>query len=185
MTLNTALSLASAWLRCGYPEQGLELMTHTYNLGRETLGDRHPATVLTMQQLGRLYNALGHEDLALAFLLSAIDRASIQLGARHARVGQLMLSCGTTLYNMGHFDPAESMILEAHDILVDSLGAENHLSRNCLTLLIRIYEETDRPEMAEQCSDRLRLAEAGETSQEQPPSEPQPSPARTAATSSN
>ena len=94
----------------------------------EALGDRHPDTLTSINNLGTLLHSKGELDEAALLLDEALAMRRATLGARHPHTLGSMNNFARLLYDQGRLEEACMLLSEALDGCVATL-AEGHRTR--------------------------------------------------------
>ena len=92
---------------------------------RETLGEDHPDTVTTLNELGSLLKVQGHYEQAKPFYERSLKVLKKAFGDDHPRVATAHHNLAQLLRNQGHYDQAKWHSERSLKILKKSLG-EDH-----------------------------------------------------------
>ena len=116
---------------------------------RATLGDRHPDTLISMNNLGGLLLAQGKLDEAGVLLREAIEAKRATLGDRHPSTLASMNNLGGLLHDQGKLDEAEPLWREALEVKRVMLGdrhPDTLISMNNLGALLQDQGKLDEAE---------------------------------------
>ena len=100
----------------GKYDEAEPLYREALKVQRETLGDRHPSTLASINNLGTLLKVKG--DLAAAELLhrEVLEVQRVSLGDRHPNTLISINNLGTLLYTKGDLAAAEPLFREALEV---------------------------------------------------------------------
>ena len=137
---NSTLSTLACELQTQGKYDEAEPLSHeVLEVERETLGNRHPSTLISINNLGSLLQAKG--DLAAAELLlrEALEVQRETLGNRHPSTLTSINNLGLLLYAKGDLAAAELLLCEALELQRETLGNRHPstlVSINNLSLLL-------------------------------------------------
>ncbi|EOD12957.1 hypothetical protein EMIHUDRAFT_452118 [Emiliania huxleyi CCMP1516] len=103
-------------------EVGEALLREALEASRETLGDNHPDTLTSINNLGMLLEAKGDLDGAEALLREALEARRETLGDRHPRTLTSIYNLGSLLQDKGDLEGAEALKREALEGQRETLG---------------------------------------------------------------
>lgn len=92
---------------------------------RSQLGEDHPHTAASLNNLAALYNAQGRYGEAEPLLRQALEIVQSQLGDNHPHTAASLSGLALLLYVQGRYGEAELFFLQALVICMQTLG-ENH-----------------------------------------------------------
>ncbi len=113
------------------------------------LGDRHPSTATSLNNLAELYRSMGRYEAAEPLFLEALEISQAQLGDRHPDTGTSLNNLALLYYAMGRYEAAEPLFLEALEIRQAQLGDRHPDTGTSLNNLAALYESMGRYEAAE------------------------------------
>jgi len=125
-----------------YQAQGLYQPAVTYyeavsNLSQRRLGDRHPDTASSYNNLAALYESMGRYEEALPLYQLALEISKEQLGDRHPDTATSYNNLAELYRSMGRYEEALPLYQLALEIFSNGLG-ENH--PNTQTVMMNYYQ---------------------------------------------
>ena len=96
---------------------------------REVLGDRHPHTLVSINNLGLLLKAQGKYDEAEPLFREALQARRETLGDRHPDTLISINNLGMLLKEQGKYDEAEPLFREALKVWRETLGDRHPATR--------------------------------------------------------
>jgi CHAT domain-containing protein len=130
---------AIALFRKGQPARAIPLAQRAVEIGREVLGEKHPAYAISLNNLALMCQAMGDHKQALPLCKQALQIRKEALGEKHPDYAQ-SLNCLAGLYDfMGDYRAALPLYKQALAIRKETQG-ENHLRyANTLHNLAGLY----------------------------------------------
>ena len=135
------------------------LLHESLQAKRETHGDRHPETLIGLNQLGLLHHKARKFAEAEPFLREALMGRLEVLGERHPQTLNSRGNLCDTLREMGHIDEAADALGDAVDVATATLGADHRvtlaLSGKAKQLSVALEEEAaaDEASLAREAAD--------------------------------
>ena len=118
-------------------EQALEIRTRV-------LGEEHPDTLGSMNDVAVLYHEQGRYTEAEPLLLRALEIDERVLGREHADTLKTMNNLGSLYYDQGRYAEAEPLLFRALEINERVLGAEHPATLDSLNNLGLLYYDQGR-----------------------------------------
>jgi len=84
------------------------------------------------------------------------------LGDSHPDVTESLTSLGALLMNQHKLAEAEPLLLKTHESLQQNEKVETKYKRNTLTLLVRLYKDWDKAELAAEWKQKLEIFDKAE-----------------------
>ena len=112
------------------------------------LGNEHPATLSTLNNLGVAYLSAGRRDEAVALLEKARSAAVATLGAEHPITLTTMSSLAIGYQHTGRLQEAIPLFERVRDGLVKTLGADHPETLTSLSNLAHAYQDAGRAQEA-------------------------------------
>ena len=117
----------------------LPLMQEALRKTEEVLGREHLRTGDSLNNLARLYQAMGEYDRALPLFLRALDIAEKTLGQNHPETGTSLNNLANLYESMGEYDRALPLHLRALDIVEKTQGPNHPVTGTSLNNLANLY----------------------------------------------
>lgn len=143
-------NLATTLRALGEPAEAEEFFFKSLAVQDEVLRENHPNRAFSRVGLASLYRDLERYDEAEVLLREALAIRRAGLPAGHRHIGEALSNLGATLMDQGRFEEAEPYLAEALDVLMEAEGPDAGRTRSARNRLGRLYEETDRADLAEQ-----------------------------------
>jgi serine/threonine protein kinase/Tfp pilus assembly protein PilF len=126
---------------------------------RREFGETHRDTLIATQNLGETIERQGrHADAELVY--APLYAAAPRSDAPPAQIARWMAPYGLCLMRLGRYADAELPLLEAHRRLEATRQADSPWTRRVIQGLIRIYEQTGRPDQATRWTALLAASDA-------------------------
>ena len=104
------------------------------------LGEEHPDTLISVNNLGTLLIAQGKHAAAEQLLVPAeIATRKVFAGDNARRLASFLLTLGEARKGLGEFAAAETNLLEAQPIFVKSRGPQHKDTRECTQAIVDLY----------------------------------------------
>ena len=103
-------------------------------------GDRHPDTVISLNNLALLYQSMGQYERALPLYESALEIMRSELGDRHPHTAGSLFNLAALYYNTQKYQKALIFIQEALEIYIPTLGNEHPTTQNANDWLQKIQQ---------------------------------------------
>ena len=108
---------------------------------RRVLGDDHPDTLTSINNMGALLNKLGRYDDAAEVLRAGEPAARrVWTGSMTRWLGNYLAKLGVTLLALNDFSDAEETLVEAHGLLAAGFGEDHARTTKTVNELIKLYE---------------------------------------------
>ena len=111
---------------------------------KAALGDRHPYTALSLNNLAELYRSQGRYGEAEPLYLEALEIYKAALGERHPNTALSLNNLATLYRSQGRYVEAEPLYLEALEIRTAELGDRHPDTAQSLNNLAGLYESQGR-----------------------------------------
>ncbi len=154
-TMEAVNNLAVIYRRTGQLDKAEPLYLEDFETSRRLLGDEHPDLLVTMTNLGRLYISQERYTEAEAILARALATSRKVQPTGYFGTGFTLQTYGDALLGLGRFAEAEAALLEANDTLRRALGANSPSLNRVFESLARLYELTDKKQLAEEWRRKL------------------------------
>ena len=92
---------------------------------KEVLGEKHPDTAMSYNNIGNVYYNLGDYNEALEYFNKALEIKKEVLGEKHANIASSYLNIGNLYYKLGDYKKALKYHNKALEIFRSELG-ESH-----------------------------------------------------------
>ncbi|MFU8828675.1 MAG: tetratricopeptide repeat protein, partial [Phycisphaerales bacterium] len=107
---------------------------------RRVLGDEHPDTLNSINNMGSLLNAQGKLAEADPYSREALDGFRRVLGNEHPNTLLSMYNLGKTLVALQKWDEAQALCLECHERNEKRYGPDHKETTNAINLLVELYD---------------------------------------------
>jgi eukaryotic-like serine/threonine-protein kinase len=149
VTLQTQTNLAPMLVTLGKLDEAEAMYDQLLSAQKRVLGEEHLQTLYLMNNIASLYAFRGRPAEAYALLDTVVAHARNMLPMSRAHLSVFLTARAITLGAQARFIEAEADLLEALDLLISS-GESKPETRDLITqMLIRVYDESGRPEDAE------------------------------------
>ena len=118
------------------------------NIRQAELGDRHPNTATSLNNLAGLYDSQGRYAEAEPLYQQALDIRQAELGDRHPNTANSLNNLAALYRSQGRYAEAEPLFQQALDIRQAELGNRHPNTANSLFNLAGLYHQTQRPQLA-------------------------------------
>jgi tetratricopeptide (TPR) repeat protein len=132
---------------------------------RERLGEQHPDTAASLNNLARLYQAQGRYDEAEPLYQQALAIMRERLGEQHPHTAASLNNLAMLYQAQGRYDEAEPLYQQALAIMRERLGEQHPDTATSLNNLAMLYQAQGRYDEAEplyQQALAIRKARLGE-----------------------
>ncbi len=119
------------------------------NIYRSQLGNEHPSTATSLNNLALLYSAQGRYREAEPLYLDALNIRRNQLGTEHLDTANSLNNLAALYYSQGRDREAEPLLLNALNIRRSQLGDEHPDTATSLNNLAELYRAQGRDREAE------------------------------------
>ena len=106
----------------GQLEEARPLLEEALQAQRETLGDRHRSTLISIGNMGQLLQAMGKLEEAMPLYEEALQGKRETLGDRHPSTLTSISNMGDLLKNMGKLEEARPLLEEVVQVGKETLG---------------------------------------------------------------
>jgi tetratricopeptide (TPR) repeat protein len=117
-------------------------------ISRSELGDRHPDTALSMNNLAELYRSMGQYERALPLFESALEIRRSELGDRHPSTATTLNNLAGLYRSMGQYERALPLFESALEIWRSELGDRHPNTATSLNNLAGLYRSMGQYERA-------------------------------------
>ncbi|KAH7143641.1 P-loop containing nucleoside triphosphate hydrolase protein [Dactylonectria macrodidyma] len=146
----TLLRLVAGFLRDrGRWREREPISTKLLDLQRETLGEKHPNTILSMDSLARTYRMQGRFRDAESVQVRVLDLQREVLGEKHPNAIKSLRILASIDRRQGRSSKAEAMLVEALELSRKTLGEKHTITADCLESLAATYSDQGRHREAE------------------------------------
>ena len=125
------------------------LLQKAVEIGRTTVGERHPDYAASLNNLGGLYRETNQRDKAVPLFQEAMEIRRDVLGERHPLYAASLNNMGLLYRELGELDAAEPLLRRATEIRREALGERHPDYAASLNSLALLYRETGRLDAAE------------------------------------
>ncbi|MCZ6601900.1 MAG: tetratricopeptide repeat protein, partial [Planctomycetota bacterium] len=146
----------------GKSEDGEKLHRRVLEARRRTLGETHPDTLVSMNNLGRLLRITGDLAEADRLLAGAVRLATESLPQGDWRTAVFRSNYGACLTKMERFEEAERQLLASHAVLRPLLASDNRFVLKVLQRLVELYTAWGNPEKAKEYEALLSTSKSSE-----------------------
>ncbi|MBE9030883.1 tetratricopeptide repeat protein, partial [filamentous cyanobacterium LEGE 11480] len=129
------------------------------------LGERHPSTATSLNNLALLYESMGRYEAAEPLYVSSLEISQTALGERHPSTAASLNNLAGLYRSMGRYEAAEPLYVSSLEISQTALGERHPSTATSLNNLALLYESMGRYEAAEPLyvsSLEIRQTELGE-----------------------
>ena len=109
-------------------------------ISRSELGDRHPDTANSLNNLASLYELMGQYERALPLYESALEICRSELGDRHPDTASSLNNLALLYESMGQYERALPLLESALEICRSKLGDRHPFTASSLNNLASLYE---------------------------------------------
>ncbi|MEM9627410.1 MAG: CHAT domain-containing tetratricopeptide repeat protein [Pseudomonadota bacterium] len=124
--------------------KALRLGEEAYELGLETLGERHPKTLFAAYQLARIYRYVDRDDQAEALYQKTLDLRREVLGERDPETLKTLHGLADFYKDRGRFSEALPLFEETLRIVREDFGERNEVTRIAMDSLADTYRKLGR-----------------------------------------
>jgi len=118
-------------------------------VAKAELGDRHPDTATSLNNLAALYYSQGRYGEAEPLYVQALEICKAELGARHPDTATSLNNLAALYRSQGRYSEAEPLLVQALEICKAELGARHPDTATSLNNLAALYESQGRYSEAE------------------------------------
>ena len=130
-------------LQRGDLEQALAMWQHSYQIRSQALGEQHPLTAVSQQNLGLAHMALNNLDQAKLHLDKAYAIRQQVVGRQHPHMGQSLYALGRWHLQTGDFLQAQQYLIEAATLQETVLHPEHAELGQTLVTLGMVLEQLE------------------------------------------
>ena len=124
----------------------ITLLESALEINRSELGDRHPDTVISLNNLALLYQSMGQYERALPLFESALEIYRSELGDRHPSTAGSLFNLAGLYYNTQQYHQALSFIQQALQIYISTLGSDHPTTQSSKSWLQEIKKQLGKDE---------------------------------------
>ena len=132
----------------GEMEEALELFERAVEARRETLGDRHPATLTTLHNLAKFHVENGDRQVADPIVRAVADTAREVLAPDDYALGDHLVELGLHELALRRYAEAEGALLEAGDVYARALEPDHPMRLRLRRTLHTLYTLWGKPKLA-------------------------------------
>lgn len=168
-TLLSLNILASTLMQQRKMDEAEPLLVQCYEGYRKKYGDAHTDTLASMNNLANIYFATKRFDDAATMANRSLDAARELYGDHHLEVALVKGTLANIYRWQKQFAEAEPLALQTYEWMTSHFGPDHPYVRQATEIVIRVYDQWGKPEIAAQWKAKLP----------QPPAAPpatQPSP---------
>ena len=136
--------LASILTATGRYQDALPLFEETYRSCIQTLGERHPDTLTSLNNLASIYRAVGRLDDATGLFEEGYRLRVEVLGERHPNTLGSLNNLASIYESVGRLDDAVGLFEEGYRLRVEVLGERHPNTLTSLNNLASIYRAVGR-----------------------------------------
>ncbi len=118
-------------------------------ISKEQLGDRHPDTASSLNNLALLYRSRGQYAAAEPLYVEALEICKTELGDRHPATATSLNNLALLYESQGQYAAAEPLYVEALEICKTELGDRHSVTATSLNNLAGLYRSQGRYAAAE------------------------------------
>ena len=126
---------------CVYVKINIGRVREALAARRETLGNRHPRTITSLNNLGTLLKAQGSLDEAMPLMREALEASRATLGDSHPDTLASIYNLGLLLEQSGALDDAATLLTEELEGCAARYGADHHETLASARHLVQLLEE--------------------------------------------
>jgi tetratricopeptide (TPR) repeat protein len=138
------MSITSRYRDEGRYQKAIPLCQQSFTINKAHLGDRHPDTVTSMNNLAELYKSMSQYDRALPLLESALEIRQSELGDRHPDTATSMNNLAGLYQSICQYDRALLMLESALEIRQSELGNRHPDTAMSMNNLAHLYQSMGR-----------------------------------------
>ena len=168
-TVEHLSQVASEAYQAGDYSRAADFAKRAYDLSRSSLGEQHPSTLITLNNLTLLYQyeayQAGDYSRAADFAKRAYDLSRSSLGEQHPSTLITLNNLALVYQRQGRYDLAEPMYEKALALTIELLGEKHPDTLKYLNNLASLYEAQGRYDLAEPMYEKalaLRIEVLGE-----------------------
>ncbi len=158
-TASTMDNLAGMLREAGRLDEAEALFREALEVRRRRFGDTNLSVAESLNNLAGLLVDRGLVADAEVLYSEAVRLAEHCLPADHWQLAMFRGNWGGALSRLGRYDEAETRLTASYEGLSAARGDSHAQTRQVMRLLVRLYEESDRPDEAEAWRARLASAE--------------------------
>jgi eukaryotic-like serine/threonine-protein kinase len=132
----------------GLPPESLSVFERAYVIRRDHLGEDHPDTLESMDNLAMAYQDAGRLDQAIPILAVALAKRREKLGPEHADTLESMNDLAVAYWEAGQFARAIPLYETTLSIVRHSLGEDHPDTLTIMDNLAVAYGAAGRPDLA-------------------------------------
>ena len=117
-------------------------------ISKSELGDRHPSTATSLNNLALLYRSQGRYGEAEPLYVEALEIRKSELGDRHPYTASSLNNLALLYRSQGRYGEAEPLLVEALEIRKSELGDRHPYTASSLFSLAVLYHQTERHQQA-------------------------------------
>jgi len=149
-TLGLLCNQAGFFLKSqGRYQEAEPLYLDALNIRKAELGERHPDTATSLNNLAGLYESQGRYQEAEPLLLDALNITKAELGERHPSTATSLNNLAELYRAQGRYQEAEPLLLDALNIRKAELGERHPSTATSLNNLAALYKSQGRYQEAE------------------------------------
>ena len=139
--------LGSVYDRMGELERARENFQRSLDMLMQFFGPQHPNTSIVQGNLGRVLVKQGDYSEGETLLRRGVAALS-EAVPTHRHIPRMQLFLGRSLAETGRFAEAEEILRTVHARLNDTQGSDHEHTREAARFLEELYDDWDRPELA-------------------------------------
>ena len=133
---------------CGDYKSAIHNCEQSLRISEERLGERHPDTATSLDNLASLYQIMGQYEKAEPLHLRALSVREEQLGENHLSTADSLNNLASLYQIMGQYEKAEPLHLRALSICEEQLGENHPHTASSLNNLAMLYKAMGQYEKA-------------------------------------
>ncbi len=136
--------MATVYQSLGRNDEALPLFEKGYRLYQEVLGEKHPTSILILNNLATVYQSLGNFSEALPLSVKSYRFHKKVLGNQHPKTIESLLSLATIYQDLGWFNMALLLSEKGYRLSQKVLGEKHPNTLGSLNTLAGIYKDLGR-----------------------------------------
>ncbi len=131
-----------------------ELLTRSYQLRKEHLGESHFETLNTRSELGLLLDKRGADQLSRDVLEETLDLMTRHHGSELIEIARVKVSLGSALVDLNAYKEAETLLEAATALLAGTEGRDRRYYCRALLATTNLYQRQSRYDEAQAVADQ-------------------------------
>ena len=149
------IRFALAYYENGFLKEAAELEVRVTEITKKDLGEEHPNTLMSMENLAVTYSELGKEKEAEELVVQVLEVRKRVLGDKHSHTLMSMENLAVRYSKQGRQEEAEELGVRVLEIRMGILGVEHPDTLMSMAHLAVIYSRQGRQKEAEELKVRV------------------------------